>query len=341
MRPILFTIPPLPASWLPFLLGAVALAVLAIGGIGGVRARRATGSAENSGDVLTSWLGGAAFAGAIVAALLWAWSRHDVQLHSYGLFLVFGFFVAAWVSCLEARRRGYDPNIVLDLALPLLFVCILFCRMVYVVLNIQQFHSVLDVISVWDGGLSFHGIFLGAPLVVWYFARSRGVRFGALCDIIAPSVFLGYVFGRIGCFMNGCCYGYACALPWAVRFPDEHNRSVLTLPSHPTQLYSAGLALLLFFVMQRARLMPRFNRFPGQITLLFFALYAVERFFIEIFRNGATASPIFGLPWLTTAQFVSILALAAIAIAWRVLLVRAETGHKAPVAKPETPKVSV
>jgi len=69
--------------------------------------------------------------------------------------------------------------------------------------------------------------------------------------------------------------------------------------------------------------MPRFNQFPGQLTLLFFGLYAVERFFIEIFRNGATAHPIFGISWLTTAQFVSILGLVAIAALWKVLLHRA------------------
>ena len=111
--------------------------------------------------------------------------------------------------------------------------------------------------------------------------------------------------GRIGCFLNGCCYGHACDMPWAMVFPVEGGHAGdRTPPSHPTQLYSAALALLLLGVMQRAKLSEKFNQFPGQLTLLFFALYAVERFFIEFFRAGATARYLFGSP-LTEAQFVS------------------------------------
>jgi phosphatidylglycerol:prolipoprotein diacylglycerol transferase len=182
------------------------------------------------------------------------------------------------------------------------------------------------VLRVWDGGLSFHGVFVGGFATIAFYAWKNKISFAALCDLIAPSVFLGYFFGRIGCFLNGCCYGHACDLPWAMRFPDEHHRGFLTPPSHPAQLYSAALALILFWAMQRAKLLPKFNQFSGQLTLLFLALYMVERAFMEYFRLGATAEPAFGIPWLSKGQFVSVVVLAIIALLWNAMTRRA---HKA------------
>jgi phosphatidylglycerol:prolipoprotein diacylglycerol transferase len=250
-----------------------------------------------------------------------------LKLHSYGLLLVVGFFAAVWNACREAERRGYKPELILDLALPLLLVSVIACRLLYVLLNLEQFHSFGEVLRVWDGGLSFHGAFVGAFGVLGFFSWKRKIHFATLCDLIAPSVFLGYFFGRIGCLLNGCCYGHACDLPWAMRFPDEAHPGLLTPPSHPAQLYSALMALGLFFVMQRAKLSPKFNQFRGQLTLLFLALYAVERGVMEYFRSGATAPSAFGIPNLTAAQLVSLVALAIIAILWIVLSQRAKKIH--------------
>jgi phosphatidylglycerol:prolipoprotein diacylglycerol transferase len=197
------------------------------------------------------------------------------------------------------------------------------CRVLYVLLNREQFNSPQQIVAVWDGGLSFHGSLVAAPLVVWYYARRAGLSFWQLADIIAPSVFAGYAVGRIGCLMNGCCYGHICEAPWAMRFPVEGNRSLMTPPSHPTQLYSTLLGTVLYFVMQRVKLSPRFNRFAGQITIVFFALYAFERAFIEYFRNGATARTILGTDWLTQAQFASVVALVILALTYSYLSRRA------------------
>jgi phosphatidylglycerol---prolipoprotein diacylglyceryl transferase len=251
-----------------------------------------------------------------------------IRLHSYGLLLVIGFFAAIWNACREAERRGFKPELVLDMALPLLLFSVIACRLLYVLLNLDDFPTLFSVVRVWDGGLSFHGSFIGGFGVLGYFAYKRKIAFLTLCDLIAPSVFLGYFFGRIGCFLNGCCYGTVCELPWAMQFPLEHQRGAFTPPSHPAQLYSAILALILFFAMQKIKLMPRFNRFTGQLTLLFLAFYAVERGFIEYFRLGATARTFFGISWLSKAQFVSIVALVVVAVLWQVLSRRG--------SKPET-----
>jgi phosphatidylglycerol:prolipoprotein diacylglycerol transferase len=261
-----------------------------------------------------------------------------LKLHSYGLLLVVGFFAAVWNACREAERRGYKADLILDMALPLLLVSVAACRLLYVFLNLQQFHSFVEVFRVWDGGLSFHGVFIGGTATLAYFAWSRKMPLATLCDLIAPSIFLGYFFGRIGCLLNGCCYGYACDLPWAMRFPDEHHAGLFTPPSHPAQLYSALMALGLFFVMQRAKLLPKFNQFRGQLTLLFLAFYAVERGAMEYFRTGATAPSAFGIAWLTTAQVVSLVALAIIAITWILRLQNARiVNRKSSIVHPDVP----
>jgi phosphatidylglycerol---prolipoprotein diacylglyceryl transferase len=332
MYSILATIPPLPAHLLPPLLGVVFLVALVFVARNLLGWRRLVAVGETSAplppaasDARADRLAALArsltplAAAAIVSVALLVWSRNEIKLHSYGLFLIIGFVAAVWSTCLEAQRRGYDPNVVLDLALPLLAVSVVLCRALYIVLNPEQFHSVAEMVRLWDGGLSFHGSLIAAVLVIAYFARRYGLRFVELADVIAPSVFLGYAIGRIGCLLNGCCYGAVCDLPWAMRFPDEHNRHLITPPSHPAQLYSSLMALGLFFLMQRAKVLSRFNRFSGQLTLLFFALYAVERFVMEIFRAGATAETVFGTTWLTQAQVASIVGLVVIAALWKTL----------------------
>lgn len=333
MLPTLAEIPVLPATWLPVLAAVVLLCSLAV----------AARLVMTNGQSIPAGEPGGALAVAstplIVAAaligLLFVWSRNPIKLHSYGFFLVLGFFLATWNACLEARRRGYDPNIILDMAMPMLLATVAMCRVLYIVLNWGEFHSLRQMVSIWDGGLSFHGSLIAAPLVVAYFAWSRKVPFGVLCDIVAPSVFLGYVLGRLGCFMNGCCYGSVCELPWAVHFP--HAKDAPGVLRHPAQLYSSLMALGLFVFMQRAKLSATFNRFPGQITLLFFALYAVERGIMEIFRAGSTAGTVLGTSWLTQAQVASIIGLVVIVVSWTILSRRAKAQPSVPNGQPLIP----
>ena len=262
------------------------------------------------------------FAGG-VSFIAWLWSRQDITLHSYGFFLVIGFFLSVWLACLEARRRGYDPNIVLDLSMPLLLLSIVLCRILYFLVYPSQWRGVGEFLQIWNGGLSFHGAIVGALVTIGYFAWKRGVSYGTLCDIIAPGIFAGYAIGRIGCFFNGCCYGFPTDVPWAVVFHKESNPAELTLPSHPAQLYSTGLSLVLFGVMWWARKQPRFNQFAGQLTIFLLALYGLERAFVEFFRRGATAPLVPGMEWITRAQLASVVAWIVLGIAYYVLSKRA------------------
>lgn len=335
MRPILTVIPQLPTTAFWLLVALTLGCAVYVVSRSALRAQ-ASGSAPVASD--DSPLVAPLMAAAFGVMLLVVWHRNPITLHSYGLMLILGFAVATWLACREAQRKGLDPNIILDLALPLLLWSIIACRALYVALDPGQFHSWGEMIRIWDGGLSFHGSLIAAPLVVWYYARRNKIRFGTLADIIAPSVFLGYAIARVGCFLNGCCYGAACDLPWAVQFHAEGKAAgILTPPSHPAQLYSSLLALGMFWLMQRAKVSPRFTRFPGQLALLFFALYAVERAIVEIFRQGATASTVLGTGWMTQAQLVSLGMLVVVAILWGVLARRHEYSCAGANAAPSSP----
>ena len=350
MYSTLGTIPPLPAVLLTpllFMLAAIALFVAARDVLrlraAPVRAMSGTGAEEEDAqpDAFVA-IATPLLVAAMLGLLLWVWSRNPIKLHSYGLMLMLGAMAGTWSACGEARRRGVDPNIILDMAMPLLVSGVVMCRLLYIALEPGAFSSPGRMLRVWDGGLSFHGALIAAPIVVAWYARRNGLSFGQLADIIAPSVFLGYAIGRIGCLLNGCCYGAVCDLPWAMQFPDERHRGALTPFSHPTQLYSSLLALALFFAMQRARLSPRFNRFPGQITLLFFALYAVERAIVEVFRNGATATTVLGTSWLTQAQLASAIGLFVVAALWifRMANLRPPTMETGAASASKIPKLN-
>src|SRR5206468_2477943 len=114
--------------------------------------------------------------------------------------------------------------------------------------------------------------------------RKHKLNFLAMADICAPAFALGYSIGRIGCFLNGCCYGHACALPWGVRFTDETSGG-LTPPSHPTQLYATLMNLAFFVILDRWSRRPHKT---GALFLVYLAMYCVYRFIDEQFRKGAT-----------------------------------------------------
>ncbi len=149
----------------------------------------------------------------------------NVDIYSYGLMLVIGFFLGAQLLKFLARRKGLDPEIFMNAALIALVSGIIGARVSHVLENFSQYHGhgvltdLKNMLSINKGGLTYYGGFLLAfPTLVLY-ARWKRVPLGTGMDIVAPALLLAYGFGRIGCFLNGCCYGADCDLPWALRFP--------------------------------------------------------------------------------------------------------------------------
>ncbi len=139
----------------------------------------------------------------------------------------------------------------------------------------------LEILAVWQGGMSFHGGMLGVIASQWWFARSRGRPFWQVMDLIAPCVPLGLASGRVGNFINGELWGRLAdpSLPWAMVFPQSGS----LLPRHPSQVYQFLLEGVLLFVL--LWLYARRRRAEGRVAAAFLGGYGLMRFIAEYFRE--------------------------------------------------------
>jgi phosphatidylglycerol:prolipoprotein diacylglycerol transferase len=153
-------------------------------------------------------------------------------------------------------------------------------------------------------GFVFYGSFLFAvPTMLWFFKRNKIPTY-AMLDIMAVTTCLVHMFGRLGCFMAGCCYGRPTTSVWGVIFTDPVcHAEPLGVPLHPTQLYES---IYILCVMVVILLLRKKRKFYGQLFLTYLLLYAVGRYVIEYFRgDGERGYIIEG--WVSHSQFVAVL----------------------------------
>lgn len=155
------------------------------------------------------------------------------SIPGYGLMLTLGFLIGIWWAVKRAERSGANPDVILNCGFIGLICGIVGCRAMYVIHYWDHYmifptwqQRLWEIVNVSKGGLEFYGGFLLATVgVLFYFWRWKHSTRWYL-DIIAPSVALGQAFGRVGCFLNGCCWGGVCTLPWTVQFPYGSNAMV-------------------------------------------------------------------------------------------------------------------
>jgi len=148
----------------------------------------------------------------------------------YGLMLMLGLFVSIWWAARRAIKSSANPDVILNCGFIALIAGVVGCRVMYVIHYWDQYAgrgflgTAIAIIDVRKGGLEFYGGFLLTAVVMLAWLRWwEKVSLRWYLDIIAPSAALGLAIGRIGCFLNGCCFGSTCELPWAVRFPFGSN----------------------------------------------------------------------------------------------------------------------
>src|SRR5205085_4375696 len=203
----------------------------------------------------------------------------------------------------RALVYGTAPEKIIDLGPWLIVGTIVGARTLYVITFWRTEFAgrpFTDVFPVWRGGLVFYGGLIGASLAYILYARLKHLPLWKGADVLAPSIALGYFFGRIGCLMNGCCYGRACDLPWAIHFPPPHA----TYPNgvHPTEIYESLLNLGLYGALAW---LYRRKKFDGQVFAAYLMCYAVTRSLVESFRGDYTPAHIHGPLQLTPAQLIS------------------------------------
>ncbi len=228
-----------------------------------------------------------------------------LEVHAYGLLVALGFLAGIAVTLYYARRENIGPQQMLDLAIMVIISSIVGARLFYVAGQFGYYRShPLEIVMVQNGGLVFLGGLLLSLAVVWYYARRQGIPLLKLFDAIAPGTALGYAIGRIGCFLNGCCFGLPTKQPWGVVFPNGSLAASFCpgQPLEPTQLYSSALMLAACLALVW---LYRRKSFDGQILCCGLVFYSLYRFLIEFLRF----SPVHWLSltpsqWLVVPLFV-------------------------------------
>jgi len=246
-----------------------------------------------------------------------------IRVFGFGGMIVVAFISATWLACWRARREKLDPEVILDMAFWVVFSGMVGARLFYCYeywgYEIKTFW---DVVQYWKGGIVFYGGVVGGSIAFLVYRWYRRFPLRPYMDVVAPSIAIGILFGRLGCFLNGCCYGDTCQLPWAVSFPSRspawwHHAilkmipldAVSSLPVHPTQLYAAidGLVLLLLL----SAYYP-WRRRDGEVMGLLMVTYPITRFMVEFLRNDEGAF----FAGLTISQNISVALLATGLFYW-------------------------
>ncbi|HVR93587.1 MAG TPA: prolipoprotein diacylglyceryl transferase [Casimicrobiaceae bacterium] len=230
----------------------------------------------------------------------------------YGLMYLLAFIQIVVLGKFRARQNlltGWHPRDVDDMLFYGVFGTILGGRLGYVFFYkpFYYFAHPAEMLAIWQGGMSFHGGFLGVLIALWLYARNRNKRWLEVTDFVAPLVPLGLAFGRLGNFINGELWGRvtSATAPWAVYFPQAaaEDKAWITafpqeaaarglaaiyervgmLPRHPSQLYESALEGLVLFAL--IWLYARNRRPLGAVSGLFLIGYGSFRFLVEYARE--------------------------------------------------------
>jgi phosphatidylglycerol:prolipoprotein diacylglycerol transferase len=243
-----------------------------------------------------------------------AFQLGSFTIHWYGVMIALAFLAGLWTATLRARRENIPGEKIADVVLWLMAGSIIGARVVYVTTYWKDEFAgqpLSEIFMIQHGGLVYYGGLVGAAIAGIIYIRWKKLPLWKIADIVAPSIALGNAFGRIGCLLNGCCYGRACNLPWAIRFPADHVTH--GVPVHPTEIYDALDNFILYLFL--AWLFRR-KKFDGQVFATYLIGYAVTRTIMECFRGdyppdhihyGLTPGELVSLP-----IFIAGLALAAV-----------------------------
>lgn len=269
-----------------------------------------------------------------------------VRIYSYGFLLMLAFAIGTWLAARRVRQAGLSAQVAIDIALYSVVAGIIGARLAFLLFDYVPDpgkNTLLDMAAIWRGGLTFQGGLLLALFVCIWYLKAHKLRAGVVADAFAPAVAMGVALGRVGCFLNGCCWGTIAppGHPLAVRFPAGspafgyhrylmHMEQLLprleeagysgvpelqqySCPVYPTQLYTTAAMLGLFLLLLLVERLPRL--FDGMVMLVFVFLYSVVRFVIEFWRDDTLPYFAYGaFPGLKLGQiFAVLMAIASLA----------------------------
>jgi prolipoprotein diacylglyceryl transferase len=245
-----------------------------------------------------------------------AWE--PVPIFSYGVMLGTSMVVGWFLALRLAKNDGIPPEQAGAIYMWTAISSIVGARVLYVITEWKDFSSPVDIFLLNKGGLVAYGGMIGGFLASWYGCRKRGIHLLRWADVSAPSVVLGTAITRVGCLLFGCDYGKRSDMPWAIRFPAKapawidhvsnfklDDKSPLSFPVHPTQIYESLAGLALFALLMYLR---KVRKFSGEVFLGWVLGYGVLRSIIEIYRGDSDRGAVGPL---STSQFIGVVSAVA------------------------------
>jgi len=197
-----------------------------------------------------------------------------VTIYSYGLMLAIAVVVSTLLLAHDAYRSNINPDIIFDLVFWAVIGGIIGARIFYIILNYPFFIKYPgEIIMVQNGGLAWQGGLILGSIVVMLFIKARKLPLSRMLDVLVPYLALGQSIGRVGCFLNGCCYGRP--FDGGIYFP-VHDATL-----HPTQLYLSVGYLIIYIILKQYQ---KFSETPGLVFTSYLILASSLRFGVEFFR---------------------------------------------------------
>ncbi len=239
----------------------------------------------------------------------------SITIHWYGVFMALGFMLGLMNWIWLGRKHGHDTQFCSDLMFWVMVSGIVGARIAYVFENWSEYAAdPLTILFINQGGLIFYGGFVASGAAIIYFAKKKREPILPLFDFVITSVPLAHALGRIGCFLNGCCFGRCTTLPIGVQFPKPsapfilhrsqqliEKTATLSANIHPVQLYEASYNFMIYILLI---LIYRRTKRVGIVSAVYLMLYSVGRFTLELFRGDRGERMAVGQ--LSIGQFMSI-----------------------------------
>ena len=218
-------------------------------------------------------------------------------LHSYGLLIGLGFLAAVFIGCYMAKKISLSPDHYTNIAIYTLIFGFLGGKIMFIIVEFKWFLLYPLKILGSSGFVVYGGIITGV-ITIFVYCKLKKLSFLSYIDLLVPCVAVNQGFGRLGCFMAGCCYGKETNSPFGVVFP-EGSMAPAGIPLIPTQLISAAFDLLLGIL-----LLVFFKKFKrrGDVGATYFLSYSIGRFLVECLRNDDRGT----VGIFSTSQFISI-----------------------------------
>lgn len=240
---------------------------------------------------------------------------YPILLHIYGPFNINSFSIAIaialFVALIFSRKKALKKNLISEHDFTNGFVesaliGIFGGRLLHILSEWKNYLSLLDMISIWNGGMSVLGSFIGVIAYASWYVRQRGIPILPLFDCVALYAPLAHSIARFGCFLAGCCYGIPTSLWWGVTYTNPEVVAPLHIQLHPTQLYSS-LSLMAIFLILRKLEKRCVN--PGELTMLYLILASIERLSIDFLRGDRVINSPFSFiftQWLSLDQWIAV-----------------------------------